>query len=258
MANARHWRWSTIEKAMSNIRGALKSITLYTNVDTPIDLNQWPEWTQARLAAGRYTNEQPPQPPPHLPRAAYLVARRFLSRDPTTQLFLALMWALAGRPGDITGLNKEDVHLKRRKGDVYDIAVTMRRGKGSKFRGPYTVPSTLCREDAAELSKLLNGLRNGQRLFPMATRTKSRARAAVAKALPGASLPSVRKGAARHLAEHGMSEEDLAKFMGHTNLETLRKYLGYAENLTVNARRIQAQTVALQSDGHQTQQDETN
>jgi len=55
-----------------------------------------------------------------------------------------------------------------------------------------------------------------------------------------AALPSIRKGAIRHLAKQGVPEETIMRLTGHTRLETLHTYLGYGHPTTQEAAAAQA------------------
>jgi integrase len=258
-ALVKRWKWSTIERQLATAKSALAHITLYTNVATPIELDKDPEWRQAKRAASRFRSETPPEPPPPIDKTQYEAARALLNADPKAQLLLTMLWAFAGRAGDITGLTPQNINLGRKTSNgLTRIALTIRRGKGAFFRGPYPIASTMKPTDIQELQRWMGQTEPTRRIFSDTTTLKTRVRRALQKILPKASLPSIRKGAARHLAGTGMAEADLMQLLGHTRLETTRQYLGYGEHLTANQRRAQTQTGALQSDGlPQTSEDET-
>lgn len=245
MAAARSWRWSTIARALSNIRGALLALPLYSNESTGTDLSKSPEWRAASITSRRRNNETPPCPPPPINKEQYLAARRILRPDTQHETFLLLMWSFAARAADIGGLNAEDVVIA----EGGRIAATVRRGKGAKFRGPYPVAAVATMEDAALLARHMATRRPHERLFFGLPEIRSAVAKALQKALPGAGLPSVRKGAARHLVASDVPEHDVARLTGHTRLDTLRRYLGYAQNLTTEARAAQENTRPL-APGH--------
>jgi integrase len=250
MAIVRRWRWSTIERAMASARSALAHITLYTNVATPIDLDRDPEWRAAKKGALKFKNETPPNPPPPLNITEYEKARAELQHLPKARLLLSMLWAFAARAGDITGLVPEDIIIgKETPAGLTKIALTVRRGKGATFRGPYPLASMIRRVDAQELRQWMAQTPANTRVFSETTSLKNAVRAALKKCNSAASLPSIRKGAARHLAQTGMAEEDLMQLLGHTQRDTTRKYLGHGQQLTSNQRRAQRQTGSLQSGG---------
>jgi integrase len=218
---------------------------LYTNQTNSIDLSEDPEWRAATKTANRLERETPSKPPPPLTYQQYLRVKKALQGSPRALLFFNLLWAFAARAGDIGGMKCEDVTTQgEMKDGLIAIAMTIRRGKGARFRGPYGVASAMLQEDAAQLTRQLN--ESTGRLFPDAQDMKLQVRNAVKGVCAEASLPSVRKGAARHLAQMGVPEADIARLMGHTRLDTLRRYLGYSTNLTNDARKAQQGAALLQ------------
>ncbi len=248
LASARRWRWSTISRALSNIRGALLALPMYSNEAEPIDVALSPEWRAAGQTSRRRNNETPPSPPPPVSKEEYLAARRTLRTCPQQECFLLLMWTFAARAADIGGIQVEDLVME----NTGRIAATIRRGKGAKFRGPYPVAAILSLEDLALLRRHSASKRKDERLFIGLPEIRAAVAAALRSALSGAALPSVRKGAARHLVSSGVPETDVARLTGHTRLDTLRRYLGYAENLTTEARQAQEMTLPLARGPRQT------
>ncbi len=240
-AAARNHKWSTIARALASIRGALLALPLYTAEPLPIDVGQHPEWRAATATCRRMDNETPPAPPPPITKDQYALARKHLRTEPQAEAFLALMWSFAARAADVAGLNAGDVVLESRG----RVAATMRRGKGAKFRGPYPVASTASQEDLALFRRVLAPRRHAERMFAGVPAIRRAITQALTKVLPGSALPSVRKGAARHLVTSGAPEEEVARLTGHTRLDTLRRYLGYAEVLTAEARAAQERTRPL-------------
>jgi integrase len=246
MARARHWRWSTISRALSAITSALMHLPMYTNAHHGINLDDDPEWRDAKKSAARFEKETPADPPPPIPREGVLESRKHLQKNPMAELFLAMLWAFAARAGDIAGLNHEDVKITLpAPGTLAQVALTIRRGKGAKRSGPYVAASTMEATDARELHRLVQQTNTGERIFKATTTLRAAVRTALKHWHPRAALPSLRSGAARHLATSGMPEADLARLLGHRSIDTLRRYLGYADNLTAEARRTQAGTARL-------------
>ncbi|KAG5472330.1 hypothetical protein LSCM1_03729 [Leishmania martiniquensis] len=135
----------------------------------------------------------------------------------------------SGRPGDTP--DKGCAHL-RTLGELADgPSITIRYGKGERFRGPYAIGTRLQREDAALLLKLVKSRGPTQRLFADVTSLRDQLR----RVNPAAALPSIRKGAARYLAANGVSEADLMRITGHTRADTLKRYLGYGLQPTKEA-----------------------
>lgn len=238
MHRTRRWKWSTHAKALSNIRAALLNLPLYTNVRTGVDLAKCPQWSSAVTAAHRFERETPSDPPPPIDRLQYQETRQSLSQDPIPSLYLGMMWAFAARAGDIGQLKASDVHLTPPTNDsdpTVRVSLTVRRGKGARFRGPYTLASHLLRSDASVLQQLMQHRRTHQLLFSPLGPLKDKVRAALRLHNPTAALPSVRKGATRCLADQATSDEEVMRLTGHTRQATLQRYLGYGRHLTMEA-----------------------
>jgi len=73
-------------------------------------------------------------------------------------LFLAMAWSLAARLGDVSSFHRQDVALetKPRADGTCGLAIVQKYGKGTRFRGTYAPASTIPRENALELQRLLN------------------------------------------------------------------------------------------------------
>jgi len=254
MARARKWTWGTMARSMASVRGAVLALTMYTTEAEAVDLAQDPEWRAATRYAKRMEKETPCTPPPPLTFEQMQKARALLRHQPQAEMLLVLMWALAARASDVCGINAQDVHLKRPD----RFSCTIRRGKGAKFRGPYPAATTLSPDDYGDLMKLLSQRRPDERLLTQQDALRNAVRKAIKEVAPGASLPSVRKGAARHMIECGMSEKAVMALLGHTRTDTFRRYLGYAEHLTREARRAQRQTRCLQEPAGHQEVDETD
>ncbi|KAK7199243.1 Phage integrase family [Novymonas esmeraldas] len=240
MACARQWKWSTIARHYATIQAALLQLPLYTNQTTPIDLAAEPEWRYATAGARRFERETIPDPPAPLTVAEYGQVHRRLSDSPEAQVYAALMWACAARAGDIGHLMVRDIHFGSPiPPDSVRLQLTIRRGKGARFRGPYPIPTVLTRQDASALQGLMGQRAAQGRLFPNEPPLRTRVAAAVKAVNSSAALPSFRKGAARHLAASGVPEEALMRVTGHTRVETLRRYLGYGLQATAEDVAVQ-------------------
>lgn len=241
MATARNWKWSTWAKSLAAISGALANLPLYTNQGSPVDVTQSPEWRAAAAAAHRFERECVPEPPEPIRIDQYLAARRSLATtSPVASLYLGMMWSFAARAGDISNLQARDVTFSAQKEDgSYPVSLTVRRGKAAKMRGPYPLGTLMTAEDASLLHSLVVEKTNRGRLFPD-NAVRELVRAALKAVSPGSALPSVRKGALRHITEMGVPEDQIMRLSGHTRADTLRRYLGYGLHLTWEAVVAQA------------------
>ncbi|KPA85309.1 TATE DNA Transposon [Leptomonas pyrrhocoris] len=258
IAVTRQWKWSTTAKALASVSGALQQLPLYTNQREPIHLNRYPEWQKTVAAAQRFDRESVAAPPSPITQEQKDAAQRnsLRQRDQEASLFLEMMWAFAARAGDLRTLQCRDVRFTGEEPppfvdggvtiwpDRYGVVLTMRRGKGARFRGPYSVPSTLPRESALILAHLLRSRRPTQHLFARPTEITDTIRTALRRENPLAALPSVRKGALRCMAANGMAEHELMIMSGHRRADTLHRYLGYGHQLTTEAATAQANASA--------------
>ncbi|ORC90002.1 TATE DNA Transposon [Trypanosoma theileri] len=238
MALNRNWKWSTICKVMALISGALLNLPLYSNQSKGIDISKDPSWRAATRAAHKFENREPTNPPAPVTYEQMKKAHAALEREcPIAALYLMMMWCCAARAGDIATLLKKDVRVEQttESDSLTDLTMTIRYGKGAHFRGPYPVATILPRKDASVLQQVLNDRLRKQRLFPDAKALRDRVLQALRNENVLSSLPSVRKGSARHMAAQGVPEEQIMRLTGHTRLETLQRYLGYGHQLTREA-----------------------
>lgn len=212
---ARRWKWSTTLRGMAAMQGALKHYGVELNT---------PNWRLAvRGVAIKSREERPRQA---LPATTAMVQVVIDTATPRVAAAVALAWMTCARPGCISQLQPEDVALN------HDgmIAVTFRRGKAVRSRGPYTVHTKLPQNWRA----LIRSQLEQQNPF----RTKPREiREALRVAEPRLEQRSLRRGALQTLARSGVPEEDLLHFSGHTTAAMLRRYLEWGQVNNDRARR---------------------
>eukprot|EP00796_Vickermania_ingenoplastis_P012495 gene12494-biopygen9053 len=95
------------------------------------------------------------------------------------------------------------------------------------------------------LQQLMKERSASQRIFSEPAVVRSKTLAEVKKVCAEATLQSLRKGAVRHLAQQGVPEDQLMLMTGHTQINTLRKYLGYGRQLTAEGAEAQGNAVLL-------------
>ncbi|KAK7199369.1 Phage integrase family [Novymonas esmeraldas] len=264
-ARARRWKWATTAKAFAGVAGSLRNLPLYSTHRRGIRLQDDPEWRNAFGTVQRYTKESVPDAPPFVTlREARAVLARLKGGHARAALFLAMMWGFAARAGDISTLRCKDVTIfqdtttpsETHSGDTggtaasvlladgapgVRVCLTVRRGKGTKKRGPYPIPSVLTRELAATLQQMLTQRRPAEELFaPYKKELRKVVAFELGKEKRGAQLPSVRKGALRCMADAGVPIKDLMTLSGHTKHATLLRYLGYGQQPTVEDEAARA------------------
>eukprot|EP00796_Vickermania_ingenoplastis_P009216 gene9216-biopygen5861 len=208
-ARQRKWQPSTWAKELAAYAGAMRDLPLYTTESQGVRLSAYPEWNAAVRTVKRLEREMDPDPPEPITFGQYTSAVKGLRRvSPRAALFLSMMWAMASRAGDISGLRQKDVTLATsvRPDGTVAVGVEQKVGKGTRFRGTYWPASTLLQEEAAELRRAMSLVSPNQRLFRDHEILKDHIRKALHRENRASALPSVRKGAVRHLAQQGVSE----------------------------------------------------
>lgn len=247
-AVARGWGPSTVAKRYAAMAGALRDLPLYTTEKKGILLARYPEWRAAQTTIRRMERQMDPQAYPPVTWSQYQEALKGLrTRCPMAAVYLAMMWALAARAGDIDCLRRMDVTLKNEtKGDgTVPLGVTQKFGKGTRFRGTYWPASNIPEEEAAELRKIMHSRKAKERLFSADADMRTIVRKALQSVNRKSALPSIRRGAIQHLAQQGLPEETLMRLTGHTRLETLYRYIGHGHPITPEAVAAQERVSRL-------------
>eukprot|EP00796_Vickermania_ingenoplastis_P007808 gene7808-biopygen5237 len=242
IAVKRKWKWSTYAKNLSAVEAALENLPLYTNQKQGIRLKDCPEWRENLSGAQLKERESEADPPAPLTIDQYEKARKELAKiNPEAELYLTMLWMFAARPADITRLRVRSIAFSEPDANRnIPTQITIREGKGAKFRGPYPVASVLLPQQATVLQHLMQDKLGSQLIFKNAAEVREQTLRVVHKVCPDATLQSLRKGAVLHLANKGVPEDQLMRITGHTQVNTLRKYLGYGRQLTAEGVAAQA------------------
>lgn len=125
------------------------------------------------------------------------------------------------------------------------MMVHFRLGKTVKTRGAYSVftpfPPPEFRE---EFEKFLRVAVSSKRKWLFEQVQGNHIKVALRRAHPRLEQRSLRRGAIQTLAASGLSDEELLKYSGHTNVQMLRRYLNFGK-LTGEGRRLQRQAEPL-------------
>ena len=241
------WAPSTLHKKHASMQGAMSALPLYTNSPHPIHLARSPTWRSALSSLSKGTKEFAAREP--VAASAEELFSVLPKANATTASALALTWVTAARLGCVLQLNAGDITLTPGLSptDSWRLVANFRRGKGVLFRGPYSVHTLMPPEQAKILRNLQAPLRSDARLFPTPTQTHKAALTALRARNPLLEVRSLRRGALQCLALT-TPEELLLNFSGHTNVRTLRRYLGWgrvvgrvAQETTAAARHLQPQ-----------------
>ena len=165
---------------------------------------------------------------PHI--EAHIVETIALPLPPLPRLYLRLMFRTAQRSTSILHLLAIDMFIERHPaqallpipGQLQTLSLRFRDGKTITSTGAYTLHTLVTHEDA----QLLQQLAKQHRFIFGASRRQIAAQVSHALRSSGYDVRSCRRGALRHLASKGVSDEALMLLSRHTSRQTLYKYLG--------------------------------
>jgi integrase len=225
---ARNWSYATLHREMANAAGALSDLPLYTDVPMQVNIGQAPAWRNAMRTAEQRLKEHEGRD-----NAATMVeeidkALEHCDKKPI-RAALMLMWLTAARAGCTLKLERRDVQLA----DSGDLQVTFHKGKGVKFRGPYTVNSKCPARWLTDLKAFLRDFEPTQPLFPFQGATAIRGdhvRDTLRTANPFLGLRAMRRGSLQTMASNDVPLAVLMTFSGHTQERTLLRYLGWGRH----------------------------
>lgn len=233
-ARDRQWAWSTIASNLSCAASALRSLPLYTSAVKGIDMKADVQFAAALRRAqhlARVTVGQERLSAPLSLDDFGRVARSI--KVPSTWLLAQLSWFFAARVGDMRQVCRQDVRLLRTgTRDKVHVTITFRFGKGAAFWGPYSIHTFIPKAIAQALSATVAAARHDASLFSTADQDRL---AKAVRAIPCCSLRSFRRGSLLHLAQCGVSDDNLQLLSGHKRRDTLLRYLGWG-SLSSTAR----------------------
>ena len=222
----RKWKWTTMLRNMATLQGAMKALSLVTNVQ-PVELAQSAEWCASlRFVAAEAKSERPRVP---LAASAELVKAAILAEPRRkVRLLLALTWVCCGRTGDLVQLSPADFQWANDTATAAGLTVTFRRGKTVERRGPYSLHTSLCADWLEPLGlKAGDTASLGTAIAEMRRAEVKDVLAALRRISPDLENRSLRRGALQTLAMSGVDEATLLLFSGHTQISTLRRYLAW-------------------------------
>lgn len=257
LAKKRRWKPSTFSKALSDVAAACRSLTLYTNASSSIDLESSVLFTEAmRRARSLAESTIPREIRPLLDYAPLLP----LFTTPYPRALFCLCWHSAARVGDARQLRKEDIEFLAPDSTgtaPVNVRLTFRRGKGFAFWGLYTIVCKIPRQEAQKISSCMDSRPPNENIF------STEDQKCLTKVLKskGFEARSIRKGKLISLARAGCSDADIMALSGHKKLSTLRKYIGNEglNDAAAAERRATQETVEppLQSSLHMMNEEHT-
>ena len=235
----RKWKAQTLFREACSMQGAMANLPIYTNHQFPIHLPEEPYWKHM-MALWRLESQrnQPHNQTVVNPESIIQAIESTQVTDTKTKVALILQWYLAARAGDVLELRKQDVVISEDKAKkVYNIQVTFRHAKTVAKRGAYTVKSSLARKELFTIViNFLNSLPNDPNapLFPQTGPhkvSKNHQEKLMRDALKTVdtilTTRSIRRGALQTMALEKVDEATLMHFSGHTNRNTLLRYLDW-------------------------------
>jgi DnaJ-domain-containing protein 1 len=179
-------------------------------------------------------------------------------KAPGARLLLLLCWHFASRVGDMRQVRVSDVVLRDAPSSVAErvlVRITFRRGKVSTITGPVTLVAYVPKRVASAIVEYKRGKAAAEDMFSLRNQAELSARVRALKPVNGRkfTLLSIRRGALVHLAQAGVSDEDLQALSGHRRRETLMRYLGWglesSTAIQAAARRAKKTPVVGGADG---------
>eukprot|EP00760_Papus_ankaliazontas_P003743 PhM_4_TR11644/c3_g1_i5/m.68064 len=174
------------------------------------------------------------------------------AKDLQLQVFMALMWACASRPGEILQLERDHLTFHDSKDGHTIISMLFTQGKVLKKIDPYTIHTTLPDEWAQKVRRLVQLRKEDKFLFPTAVNNNKgrgelieQARCTLRTIKEIYDVRAVRRGAARQLAKAGVPLKAIMLFTRHSNVEMLRRYLGFGQAQSEEATRATSAALEL-------------
>lgn len=166
--------------------------------------------------------ERPPKPPPkeaHLTKAECARLMRAAAEQPHLRLYVILALTTGARTGAILDLTWDRVDFKRKRIDLRNPEITV------PHKGRAIVPMNATLEKALVHAKPGSASRyvieyGSQQIGSV---KRSLATAAEVAGLGKVSPHMLRHSAAVHMAEEGIGMEEIAQFLGHSNLKMTRQ-----------------------------------
>lgn len=151
------------------------------------------------------------------------------SLQPVASLYLRLMFRTAQRSTSISKLQARDIFVERHSAlnllgepRLQSLSIRFRDGKTITTTGAYTLHTLVSSQDIS----LLHHLASQHRFIFGPHRQRVAAQVSQALREAGYDVRACRRGALRHLAAAGYSDEALMLLSRHTSRQTLYKYLG--------------------------------
>lgn len=235
-------------RQMGNTAGALANLSSYDTTRQPILLKDMPSWRSACRTARQRKNQSIVEQK----QIITLPSLRRILHDNATPLpirqLVAIMWLTAARPGCALQLRRENLQWLPSSPDR--LGVHFQRGKGAKFRGPYTIHTAIPPNFLPLLKPLIDDQTSRWLWIAPSKNERDRLAKQLNSRLKAENTRyagySLRRGALQHLAGKGMKAADLMSLSGHTTVKSLQTYLDFGKEFEWGAQR--GRDIGLQLD----------
>ena len=227
-------RWSTTMTKMATAHGALRLLPIYTGQPS-VMMKECVVWMQSMKAVGKQAKQEVPNQA--TPASWILVEKAIESESESfVRMALLLTWLTCGRGGDVLQLEPNCVEVQEE-----GLMVHFRRGKTVKTRGAYSIFTPLPPlRYRTEFMEHLRVAVSTKRKWLFEQVQGNHVKIALRRAHPKLEQRSLRRGSIQTLAASGLSDEELLKYSGHTNVQMLRRYLNFGK-LSGEGKRLQQQ-----------------
>lgn len=238
-AQKKKLKWSTLVTKMATVHGALRLLPLYSANKASVMMKESVVWMQSMKGAAKECKQEVPN---QATPASWEMVSSALEKEPleVRRLALLLTWLTCGRGGDVLKLEPDCVEIQET-----GLMVHFRRGKTVKTRGAYSIFTPL--PPGAHLPLFVGHLeacKKEKKKWLFEGVQGCHIKEALRRADPKLEQRSLRRGAIQTLAATNLSDEELLKYSGHTNVQMLRRYLNFGK-LSGEGRRLQQQGQAL-------------
>ncbi len=244
------WQPQTLFRSMNTLSAALKNLACYCDQNLSIDLFSDPRWRgHFREIKQVQSRSQPRNQTYALWPQVHAAVQICQGQDPSSALTLLLMWFTCARPGCVMKLRRRDIEFS----SATHFSITFADGKGSRFGQIYTVPSVMPPDAARFVRAQLADLSPGDPLFPSDPPNAPRQRQArllqiLREVDPSLNLRAMRRGSLQALAAVEPDLSKIRQFSGHTNDETLKRYLDWGKMARMRNEEAQHLAAALTAD----------
>lgn len=239
------WAHSTRMCNAAAFEAALKRLDWYTNFKmNPIMLDNTSIWREAMRHWKHQTNIRSGSLnlPVLSPEMSQMTYTRLLRTSKIAAVVFALTWAHAARPTNTAKVLKKEIKFEGTRCKVVWV-----RAKTAATKGPYTTISQLYRDREDLVKRFLSTLHDDEPLVQdqQIPSVMAIIRKAMREGDPKYDLKAMRRGALTTLAKTGLPVDDLMRFSGHKDKQTLFRYLGWGEHLEEHAAKAEEAAKAL-------------